>query len=59
MRLVVCALKKKQTLSSLKGFFFLIFFFFRVFIKFVTKLLQSYVLVFWLEGIWDLSFPTN
>ena len=32
---------------------------FRVFIEFVTMLLPFYVLVFWLQGMWDLSFLTR
>ena len=32
---------------------------FKVFIEFVTILLLFYVLVFWLQGMWDLSFPTR
>ena len=27
--------------------------------EFVTILLLLYVLVFWLQGMWDLSFPTG
>ena len=33
--------------------------FFKVFIEFVTILLLFYVLLFWLWGMWDLSFPTR
>ena len=29
----------------------------KVFIKFVTTLLLFYVLVFWPQGMWDLSYP--
>ena len=32
---------------------------FKVFIEFVTILLLFYVLVFWLQGMWDLSSPTK
>ena len=30
---------------------------FKVFIEFGTVLLLIYVLDFWLQGMWDLSFP--
>ena len=33
--------------------------FFNIFIGFVTILLLFYVLVFWREGMWDLSSPTR
>ena len=33
--------------------------FFNIFIEFVTILLLFYVLVFWREGMWDLSSPTR
>ena len=29
----------------------------KVFVEFVTTLLLFYVLVFWPEGMWDLSYP--
>ena len=32
---------------------------FKIFTEFVTILLLFYVLDFWLQGVWDLSFPTN
>ena len=32
---------------------------FKVFIEFVTILLLFYVLVFWPQGMWDLSSPTR
>lgn len=32
---------------------------FKVFIEFVTILLQFYVLDFWLQGMWDLSSPAK
>ena len=32
---------------------------FKVFIEFVPMLLLLYVLVFWLQGMWDLSSPTR
>ena len=32
---------------------------FKIFIECVTILFLFYVLVFWLRGIWDLSFPTR
>ena len=32
---------------------------FKVFIKFVITLLLFYALVFWLQGLWDLSFLTG
>ena len=32
---------------------------FKVFIESVTILLLFYVLVFWLQGMWDLSSPTR
>ena len=35
------------------------FFFFLIFIQFVTILLLFYVLFFWLEALWDLSFWTR
>ena len=46
------------------SFFFRIFFFlmwtiFKVFIEFVTILLLFYVLVFWPQGMWDLSSPAR
>ena len=31
----------------------------KVFIEFVTTLLLFYVLVFWPQGMWDLSSPTR
>ena len=34
-------------------------FFFKVFIEFVIILLLFYVLVFWPQGMWDLSSPTR
>ena len=37
----------------------LAFFFFKVFIEFVAKLLLLYVLVFWPQGMWDLSSLTK
>ena len=33
--------------------------FFEIFIEFITILLLFYVLVFWLQGLWDLNFPTR
>ena len=39
--------------------FFLIWTIFKVFIEFVTVLLLFYVLVFWPQGMWDLSSPTR
>ena len=47
-----------------EAFFFKIFFlmwtiFFKVFIEFVTVLLLFYVLVFWQQGMWDLSYLTR
>ena len=38
---------------------FLLWTIFNVFIEFVTILLLFYVLVFWPEGMWDLSSPTR
>ena len=32
---------------------------FKVFIEFVTVLFLVYALVFWLQGMWDLSFPSR
>ena len=32
---------------------------FKVFIEFVTIFFLFYVLVFWLQCMWDLSFPTG
>ena len=40
-------------------FFFLVWTIFKVFIEFVAILLLFYVLVFWPQGMWDLSFPTR
>ena len=40
-------------------FFFLVWSIFKVFIEFVAILLLFYVLVFWPQGMWDLSFPTR
>ena len=49
--------------ERLNFFFFLKIFLmwtiFKVFIEFVTILLLSYVLVFWLRGMWNLSSPTR
>ena len=42
-----------------KGFFFLMWTIFTAFIKFVTILLLFYVLVFWPQGVWDLSSSTR
>ena len=51
------------SLLSADNIFFKIFFFmwtiFKVLIEFITVLLLFYVLVFWLQGIWDLSSPTR
>ena len=48
---------------TVRWLFFLTFFFmwttFKVFIEFVPMLLLLYVLVFWLQGMWDLSSPTR
>ena len=44
---------------SLIQIFFLRWIIFKVFIEFVTILLLFYVLVFWLQGMWDLSSPTR
>ena len=40
-------------------FFFLMWTIFKVPVKFVTTLLLFYVLVFWPQGIWDLSSLTR
>ena len=40
-------------------FFFLMWTVFKVFTEFVTILLLFYVLVFWLQGMWELSSPTR
>ena len=40
-------------------FFFLMWTILKVFVEFVTILLLFYILVFWLQGTWDLSFPTR
>ena len=40
-------------------FFFLMWIIFKVFLEFVTISLLLYVLAFWLQGVWDLSFPTR
>ena len=45
--------------SFLKIFFFDVELFLRVFTEFVTILLLFHVLVFWPQGMWDLSFPTG
>ena len=39
--------------------FFFIWTIFKVFTEFVTILLPFYVLVFWPQGMWDLSSPTR
>ena len=39
--------------------FFLMWTIFKVFIEFVTMWLLSYVLIFWLRGMWDLSSQTR
>ena len=39
--------------------FFVMWTIFKVFIEFVTILLLFYVLVFWPQGMWDLSSPTR
>ena len=39
--------------------FFLMWIIFKVFIEFVTMLFQFYVLLFWRQGMWDLSSPTR
>ena len=31
----------------------------KIFTEFITIVLLSYVLVFWLQGVWDLSSPTG
>ena len=31
----------------------------KVLIELVTILLQFYVLLFWLQGMWDIIFPTK
>ena len=46
-------------LNILLFFFFLVWTIFKVFIEFVAILLLFYVLVFWPQGMWDLSFPTR
>ena len=43
----------------LKIFFFLMWTIFEVFIEFVTILLLFHVLVFWPQGMWDLSSLTR
>ena len=40
-------------------FFFLMWTNFKVFIEFVVILLLFHVLVFWPQGMWDLSSPTR
>ena len=42
-----------------KDFFLKRWSIFKVFIESVTILLLSYVLVFWLRGMWDFSCPTR
>ena len=39
--------------------FFLMWTIFKVFIEFAAILLLFYVLVFWPQGMWNLSFPTR
>ena len=49
--------------SEVLFFFFLDFVFnvghFKIFIEFLTILLLFHVLVFWSQGMWDLSFLTK
>ena len=40
-------------------FFFNMDYFLKSFIEFVTVLLLFYVLVFWLQGMWDLNSHTS
>ena len=47
------------TRAMLILFFFLMWTILKVFVEFVTILLLFYILVFWLQGTWDLSFPTR
>ena len=46
-------------LNILSFFFFLMWTIFKDFIEFVAILLLFYILVFWPQGTWDLSFPTR
>ena len=39
--------------------FFLMWTILKVLIELVTILLQFYVLLFWLQGMWDIIFPTK
>ena len=41
------------------GCFFFLWTIFKVFIEFVKLLFLFYVLVFWPQGMWDLSSPTR
>ena len=49
----------KLFLLLLYLFFFLMWTIFKVFIELITILFLFYVLVFWLEGMWDLMSPTR
>ena len=58
-----CFVKKKKKHNSLfisifKNIF-LMWTIFKVLINLVTILLQFYVLIFWLQGMWDLIFLTK
>ena len=50
---------KEDAVFFLEFFFFLMWTIFKVFIEFVTILLLFYVLVFWPQGMWDLSSPAR
>ena len=54
-----CCSVPEQTQISQVFFFFLILTIFKVFTEFVITLFLFYLLVFWSQGIWDLSSPTR
>ena len=55
---VSCTHLSKLILLLFKVFFFDVTFL-KVFTEFVTMLLLFYVLVFWPQGMWNLSSPTR
>ena len=52
-----CSVPEQTQISQV--FFFLILTIFKVFTEFVITLFLFYLLVFWSQGIWDLSSPTR
>ena len=56
---VSCTHLSKLILLLFKVFFFFNVTFLKVFTEFVTMLLLFYDLVFWPQGMWDLSTPTR